>query len=92
MFMRHRVITKGISAGGVAHSVASAMGQMGIRIAARDDNWVLGDDGRALVLCQAMPISHERCHVMTVAAANDEQGVQVCDRVASHVDRIVRFD
>jgi hypothetical protein len=51
MWMLHSWTTEGMGARTVAGSMVRDLGGMGIRIAANGDDWVLRDDGRALVLC-----------------------------------------
>lgn len=90
--MRHRWMTKGMSARVLAGVFQKSFNQNGIQTLGSGDGWLLGASGPALVLCQAMPLNDRECHVMTVAAAPDQPAVGVCDTVATFIEREVLID
>lgn len=91
MFMRHRWQRKGMPSGVLNGVVQKSFDQNGIQTVGEGDGWRLGQSGPALVLCQVMPLNGE-CHVITVAASEDQNAVQVCDTVAAFIEREVLID
>jgi hypothetical protein len=85
MFMQHRVLRKGLSAGTMAGSVERIFRMLSIRLAASGEDWRLGDTGSALVLSQALAISNQECFVMTVAVSEDKAAVRIIDTVNDQI-------
>ena len=90
MFMHHVAMTKAFDPGVTA--IDQAFQHAGLRQVASGDSWRLGS-GDGLVLCQLMPISgQEACHIITVAASEDQQAMGVADTVSRFIQGIVKFD
>lgn len=85
-------MTKGMGPNHSIGAVDDAFRNSAVRQVATGDGWRLGDSGGTLVLCQVMPISNEQSHVITVAASESEQGLGICDTVASRIEGTVLFD
>jgi hypothetical protein len=84
-------MTKGFNPG--IGAVEDAFRRAGLKLAASGDFWRLGATGNALVLCQLMPISgQEQCHIITVAASEDQHAMGLADTVTSFIERVVKFD
>ena len=61
----------------------NAFGQTGLSVVSSGDGFLIGGDGAATVLCHAMAISGGECHVIVVAAAENDQATAVTERVAA---------
>jgi hypothetical protein len=92
MFMRHHSLRKGFNAGEVMGTARNAFQQNGLNVVASSGDFLLGDNGQALVLCHVMPISNEECHVITVSASENQQATGVTESVSSVIERTVHFD
>jgi hypothetical protein len=84
MWMRHDWQFKGgYNAGLAAGAAEQGLGQLGFRVAAKGDGWVLGEINGGLILTQAMGIGDGGdSHVMVVAATENEAALTACNQLA----------
>jgi hypothetical protein len=93
VFISHRWMIKSMRSRDLSGSVENGFRQLGLSTIRSGDGWRVGDDnGRALLVCQVMPISDRQCHVMIVAASETKEGGGVCGRLASFIEQLSSFD
>jgi hypothetical protein len=91
MDMRFHSMRKGFGVRDMIGTAQNAFAQTGLNIVNSGNGFLIGSDGAATVLCNAMAISDSECHVIVVAAAEDAQATQVAERVASILQGAAHF-
>jgi hypothetical protein len=89
--MRFHSMRKGFRARDMIGTAQNAFGQTGLNIVSSGDGFLVGSDGAATVLCHAMAINDSECHVIVVAAAENDQATQVTERVAAILKGAAHF-
>jgi hypothetical protein len=83
VFVRFHSMRKDFGVRDMIGTAQNAFGQTGLNIVSSGDGFLIGGDGAATVLCHAMAISDGECHVIVVAAAENDQATEVTERVAA---------